>query len=1318
MTHRMKKYFRMAATMVMIMIWCLSGAAGVLASAESAAPENGLTLNALLERSGDGIAADAQEHAALVMLKPGDAVSAHTAQSALRSGKEGIGDIEIASVWTFEDAGTQDISEGSGEDRSVSSKLADVGRGGTLLAAGTTAANSFAAARQATDAGDTSLTVALVTSERLSTENLVRKLQAMDSVLYAEPNYRIHACSVNDPYFEYQWSMQNGEHTPNVMSVWGEDNQGTTGSGRIVAVVDTGVDYTHPDLKDRMWQNTHYPALKGTFGFDFCDGDDDPMDLNGHGTHCAGVIGAQGNNAVGISGVNQDIRIMALRCLDANGSAYLSHEIAAYHYISRAIDLGEPVTAINNSWGGGEYSRIFEELVDVVGKKGAVTVVAAGNEFTDCDDDPTYPVTIHSPYMIKVAATGIDGELAIFSNYGKDSIDMAAPGVDILSTVSYPCYNPTIYSAEKRSEVSARFNDYEGGSAWAGASAFSSNLYLNGARYDPNADSGAQEIRITERAGKGFNPKKEDSAHCLTLETKNTKQGDIICFALPYEISAGAAAAPFVSCLIKADMADDLSTAIVFVLDLPSDVPLDLKHLGGLNLKFGSMPSYENDHWNHMVFQTLNDDELKDAKAKGELNRQIVFGLYAQDYDCDYTVCIDDLALSKENLDPEVFEQYDFMSGTSMATPFVSGAVALYAEHTDYPLFSDAADLAGEVVSLARETDPDLDNALPIIMHGSFDFMRKSPEQGPRIGSIEVDKAAGTIAISGTGLDPVTAKLNVEIGPAGGEKTTPTVLFQSAERIVLRDEGWINNPVDLCITGAGGIKAVRNNLYLIGGKASYTYLTSLSDSYPSEAMTTDGRYIYYVVSESGSIYMLDTQDMTGEPQELAAVDPYALFGEDDNALAAYRSAFGRDLVCMNGTLYTLIEYGEYDESEALYYEFDVPYPESYAFYSSQFRLISVDADSGEVTDLGELPPYLACVEDFAMAAYNGKLYFLGGYDHTLRDCTTAVTVFDPEGSPDGRWSEGTALPAKRAGGAALQVGGDLVYTLGYENRNDRDKTAAPANLIFSGSGWKGSSVAEKNRIKPQEGRALSDAAVSATETGLLYTGLPAADYGDTFVYDVASDRFADTGCNFVSTLEDDEIRGIAVGDTIYGFLYRDVYTAPLFPADRSAVALPFVDVNAGDPFIDAVAWAYSSEPQITNGQDEAHFAPDAAVKRGEAVTFLWRAVGEPESEGAKLPFVDTTASYYMRAIAWAVENGVTKGVDETHFRPDDTLTAAQIVTFLYRAMYPGRDGWYAEAAAWAEQQGYLDGIGLPIDDQTPCPRWAVVQLLYNVLAAE
>ena len=116
------------------------------------------------------------------------------------------------------------------------------------------------------------------------------------------------------------------------------------------------------------------------------------------------------------------------------------------------------------------------------------------------------------------------------------------------------------------------------------------------------------------------------------------------------------------------------------------------------------------------------------------------------------------------------------------------------------------------------------------------------------------------------------------------------------------------------------------------------------------------------------------------------------------------------------------------------------------------------------------------------------------------------------------------------------------------------------------------------------------------------------------------------------------------------------------------------------------------------------------------MTFLWRAMGEPAPAGSADAFGDLTADWYKAPVAWAVEQGVTKGTSETTFSPEDTLTTAHIVTFLYRAMNPGADGWYEEAAAWAALRGYLNGVDLPIDNETPCPRGTVAMILYNVLA--
>ena len=161
---------------------------------------------------------------------------------------------------------------------------------------------------------------------------------------------------------------------------------------------------------------------------------------------------------------------------------------------------------------------------------------------------------------------------------------------------------------------------------------------------------------------------------------------------------------------------------------------------------------------------------------------------------------------------------------------------------------------------------------------------------------------------------------------------------------------------------------------------------------------------------------------------------------------------------------------------------------------------------------------------------------------------------------------------------------------------------------------------------------------------------------------------------------------------------------------------PFVDVSEADSFYDAVLWAYYTEPQVTNGMDATHFGPNLTVTRGQAVTFLWRASGcpEPENPGAAARFTDLTQDYYKKAVAWAVETGVTNGVDETHFDPEGTLTTAHIVTFLYRTLNPGRDGWYETARDWAAERGVTGGLDVTVDNTVFCPRSLVTGLLYRM----
>ena len=160
---------------------------------------------------------------------------------------------------------------------------------------------------------------------------------------------------------------------------------------------------------------------------------------------------------------------------------------------------------------------------------------------------------------------------------------------------------------------------------------------------------------------------------------------------------------------------------------------------------------------------------------------------------------------------------------------------------------------------------------------------------------------------------------------------------------------------------------------------------------------------------------------------------------------------------------------------------------------------------------------------------------------------------------------------------------------------------------------------------------------------------------------------------------------------------------------------PFEDIYETDEYYNAVLWAYYSQPQITNGMDETHFGPGLTVTRGQTVTFLWRSQGcpEPSSAGSN-PFVDVPSTEYSyKPILWAVEKGITKGVDEKHFNPTDTLSTQHIVTFLYRTENPGMDGWNGEAEKWAaDKSGKPFGVNIEINNNTDCPRANVVLFLY------
>ena len=268
-------------------------------------------------------------------------------------------------------------------------------------------------------------------------------------VLYAEPDYEVQADAVpNDARFSDLWGMHNTGQTggwPDADIDAPEAWEVNTGSRDIVvAVIDTGVDYGHEDLSTNMWRNGgEIPGnsvdddgngyVDDVYGYDFYNGDGDPMDDNNHGTHCAGTIGGAGNNVVGVAGVCWQVRIMALKFLSSFGSGSSSDAISCIEY---AVQMGAKV--LSNSWGGGSYNQALKDAIDAAGAAGIVFVAAAGNSGDDNDLIAHYPSSYTCENIIAVMATDRNDGRSVWpsggsSCYGATSVDIGAPGSSILS---------------------------------------------------------------------------------------------------------------------------------------------------------------------------------------------------------------------------------------------------------------------------------------------------------------------------------------------------------------------------------------------------------------------------------------------------------------------------------------------------------------------------------------------------------------------------------------------------------------------------------------------------------------------------------------------------------------------------------------------------------------------------------------------------------------------------------------------------------------------------------------------------------------------
>ncbi len=298
-----------------------------------------------------------------------------------------------------------------------------------------------------------------VLSRTRSAAALLAALAKRPDIAFVEPNYIVRALSEpSDPHFPKLWGLKNtGQPINGIAGTIGADMRAAEAwdlaigsAANVVAVVDTGIDYTHSDLGQNIWSapapftvNIRGVAITcqaGTHGFNAIAHTCDPMDDHNHGTHVAGTIGAVGNNGAGVIGVNWITSLMGIKFLDATGSGTVADAIDAIDFALQVKQIfagsgGANIRILSNSWGGGDFSQALLDQINAAADEEMLFVAAAGNNGLPNDIIPLYPASYAAPSIIAVAATNNTDGRAFFSNYGRNTVHLGAPGVDIFSTL-------------------------------------------------------------------------------------------------------------------------------------------------------------------------------------------------------------------------------------------------------------------------------------------------------------------------------------------------------------------------------------------------------------------------------------------------------------------------------------------------------------------------------------------------------------------------------------------------------------------------------------------------------------------------------------------------------------------------------------------------------------------------------------------------------------------------------------------------------------------------------------------------------------------
>ena len=1029
------------------------------------------------------------------------------------------------------------------------------------------------------------MTIVLVHSDSQSTKSMIEDLSANDKVKSVEPNSKIEtqafdSYDCNDPLSSTAYHV-NGPKADNASGksvdprgISPDDMNSVNASAAwsklkddnevVVAVIDSGVISSHEDLKDNMWTNPGNIGLKGEHGYAFgINSDKDPdYDPVGHGSHCAGIIGATANNGKGTYGVasKANVKIMALSMDVPQEDPALFPAVGAFNYAIKAKEKGVNVVATNCSWStSAGNSDIYEEVLKKAGEAGILTCVAAGNETMSLDAKTDNPGSAPSEYKVVVGCGTEEGKVAGFSNFGKSTVDLFAPGFNVISTVAYPTFFPAVYDDAKLSELvdySAEFTKDQtivnnkitpakrGDESvhQFGESKFKQQITSDEAVI---STMGEGPINIGEATNiieidKSTYISNQDNAASLKWTIKDAELGGEYYLYFPYNKNpetTGVDNTQF-SCLYQMASKGEKLGVGISVGEVVKNHDGSLEMVGG---GAGSAMNEKYDKQSRRLFSAPSEDHPSQILPYSELDgREVGFAVclhpranegWDKGAKHDISFYIDSFGFSKPNIEIKAQNSYELFSGTSMASPATAGAVALLAALDPQDKGQSGADYTRELKSKLLTCVDQKDLLKDLCSSGGQLNLNNIDAAKPSISDAVVDADKKTITLKGLNMSSGVALKYERLNVKGAVPTTiPVNKSDKGMYVQFSTDGksttiynatsLINTHTRFTMENAKGEKASKAS-FLVKGEKKLTKITSFeavkskengrlnTDDLPKQSLFTDskGANLFSINTSTGEVQKLVNNKLatlagTNMMNEFAhsslLTENYSLYDIENNVRInnSVRNLFAGG----DGKVYTVIN-TNFDE-ESTYYLCQIDLNKANPAWS--FKKLSDQATTDTITE---------SFDDFVYM--DGMLYYLKYFYESSEEGITTKTykgLYSYNISSDtyhyyGDWD------VERLNFKLVASNGNLYSMFGsIEKPNTPPEECIGRDIFKFDKQWQ-----KLDTTIPFIGKYSLDiefpeyfATYAQTKNGPIFFGPSLDGYGNIYIFDTRTDKFVPT----------------------------------------------------------------------------------------------------------------------------------------------------------------------------------------------------------------